>query len=177
MLDIKRKYNFNINQSIGMSLLGEKIVAKYKHGKPDSKEIVLNPFRPCFYLLRYLTITTLKRTLAIEAHNERIAYYVDAIHLTKKFDVTMLAKAYDFNAYETLENLENKAQKYYKKSLLEAFGIDKERIINILYNRDYKTSFFSFKEKQIQDVSIKRQELTNKKMLEFRRENELIIYK
>jgi hypothetical protein len=177
MLDIKRKYNFNVNQSIGMALLGEKIVAKYTHGKPLHKEIVLNPLRPCFYLLRYLTIYTLKRTLALEAYDKRIAYYVDAIHVTEKLNISMLAKAYDFNAYETLESLENKAQKYYNKSFSEAFGIDKERIANILYNRDCKTSFFSFKEKEISNVNIVKYELTNKNILQFERENELVTYK
>jgi len=177
MLDIKRKFNFNINQSIGMALLGEKIIAKYKHGKPSEREIVLNPLRPCFYLLRFLTIATLKRVLAIEAKKTRIAYYVDAIILTEKANLLTLESSYNFQAFETLQELETKSLKYYNNSIFKSFGIDIERMISILYKRDYKTPYFTFKERQIDDVTLKRQELTNKKVLEFRRDNELITYK
>jgi hypothetical protein len=177
MLDIKRKFNFNINQSIGMALLGEKIIAKYRHGKPSEREVILNPLRPCFYLLRYLTITTLKRVLAIEAKKIRIAYYVDAIILTEKANKLAIESSYNFQAFEVLQELETKSLKYYNNSIFKSFGIDIERVTSILYNRNYENQYFTFKERQINDVNIYRHEFTNKKVLEFRRENELITYK
>ncbi len=177
MIDIKAKYGFNINQSIGMALLGEKIIAKYKHGKPYDKEIILNPLRPCFYLIRYLTITTMKRVLEVEARKTRLAYYVDAMQVTQRLNPVALAKAYDWQALTVLENLEAKAQKYYNESIFKAFGIDKERIISILYTKPTNEPYFVVKERQLNNVILERQALTNKPMLQFSRGGEIIKYK
>lgn len=177
MIDIKVKYGFNINQSIGMALLGEKIIAKYKHGKPYDKEIILNPLRPCFYLIRYLTITTMKRVLEVEARKNRLAYYVDAMQVTQRLNPVALAKAYDWQALTVLENLEAKAQKYYNESIFKSFGIDKERIVSILYTKPTNEPYFAVKERQLNNVILERQALTNKPMLQFSREGQLIVYK
>jgi len=170
MIFIKNKFKFNINQSIGMALLGSKVVAKYRHGKAFEKETVLNPLRACFYLVRYLTITTLKRVLAIEAPKTRLAYYVDAMHLTEKVDAVRLASAYDWNASIVLEKLEEKAQKYYKSSLYEDFGIKIEQVYSLLYERPFLNPYFTFKMKEINNVITGRKEVTGNRFLYFTRD-------
>jgi len=127
-------------------------------------------------LIRYLTITTIKRVLAVEAPKTRLAYYVDAMHLTQKLDTVALSSAYDWQALPVLEELEKKAQKYYNSSFYDDFGIKIDHVTSILYDRNPLNPYFTFKMKEINNVTTGRQELTNKPFLYFTRNGQPVKY-
>jgi hypothetical protein len=72
--------------------------------------------------------------------------------------------------------LEKKSQKYYNESIFKVFGIDLKKVEEKLFERKSNTSFFSFKEKQLNNVLIERQKLTNKPTLRFNRDGKIITY-
>lgn len=166
MLDYKYNKRFNINQSIGVALLGEKIITKYRHGKPFDKEIVFNPLRGIFYMLRFLIIDSIKKMLNDYFYKERIAYFVDALIIQSKENLADMQHYFTKSFVKSIISLRDKLKKY---DNIELFDMcDFESLDN---------SAFEFKIDYIRNMLYEKSEFNGKNILTFSRKNQILTYK
>jgi len=162
-----KKRGLSTAQAVGVAMLGEKVVIKYRNGKEWGRELVFNQYRPLFMMLRYFVISGIKQTLNEYFYKERINYFVDSFLVasntfTSNLTLSDVSEMYNISLTKAVLQFDKSIQKYSNTTFH-----------NIIEKCEPVDFSFEFKKKICTSLTYQKSELTGKNALSFYRDNDL----